>query len=139
MAIFKFRIIAKNEDDFFRDIVIHSEKTFLDFHEIIVKSIEPLTNDNSSFYLCDEKWHKISQIAVKEMLPDNNIQPELKNENRLIDFVRFPNQKLIYIYHKHNITFYIRLNEILSLCQDNAETRCVSSKGHIHLSNKAIC
>lgn len=131
MAIFKFRVITKDQDDFFRDIVIHSEKTLHDFHQIIIQSIDSMTCTNSSFYLCDEKWHKTKHVDFSDTPCNSYISSELTPDTSLNELIKFPNQKLIYICNQHNIAFYIRLTDILPFCKENSDTRCVAGRGSI--------
>ena len=130
MAILKFRVINKDEDDFFRDIVIDSDKTFLDFHNIISESIGFTLKASACFNLCDVKWHKLKKFLLPEEFTVKEEQSELMNESKLTDFIKTPHQKLIYLIDsKSNFTFYIKLLDIVSFGSRNSETRCVASNG----------
>ena len=130
MAIFKFRVINKDQDDFFRDIVIDSDKTFLDFHNIIAESIGFTLKASACFNLCDVKWHKLKKFLLPEEVVVKEDQSELMHESKLTDFIKNPHQKLIYLIDSRNdFTFYIKLLEIVSFGSKNSETRCVASNG----------
>ena len=130
MAIFKFHVINKDQDDFFRDIVIDSEKTFLDFHNIISESIGFTLKASACFNLCDVKWHKLKTFLLPQETTEKEDQSEFMNDSKLTDFIKNPHQKLIYLIDsKCNFTLYIKLLDIVSFGSRNSETRCVASNG----------
>ena len=132
MAIFKFHIILKDQDDFFRDIVIDSDKTFLDFHNIISETIGFSAKDSACFKLCDIKWHHLQTIFFNHEKVKEENKSVAMDESKLSDFIKNSHQKIIYLIDsKINFTFYIKLLEIISFGSRNSETRCVASNGSL--------
>lgn len=57
--VYKFVIISDEVDDFFREIQIDSEATFLDLHNAILKSVGYPDDQMTSFFLCEDNWENV--------------------------------------------------------------------------------
>jgi hypothetical protein len=152
MYTYKFRLIFDEIEDFVRDYEILADQTFKDFHDIIVESISGLEgNELASFYICDRKWEKKTEITLIEMdsdknkdyMEEDNIPKVIMSESVLSDFIDDPHQRLIYEYDFLNIkTFYIELlktSEVTKAASKKKYPLCSNAFGEmpksIHLSH----
>ncbi|MDO4715847.1 MAG: hypothetical protein Q4A44_06200, partial [Bacteroidales bacterium] len=65
--IYEIRIISDEAPDFLRVIQIDGQSTFLDLYEAILKACGYEDSMISSFFLCDEEWHRGSEITREDM------------------------------------------------------------------------
>ena len=65
--VFNFLIVSDEVEDFRREIAIDSEATFLDLQNAILDSVGYSHSELTSFFLCDEDWHKGQEITLMEM------------------------------------------------------------------------
>lgn len=85
-------------EDFFRDIEIKSTQTFLDFHQIILESIDFKAGQLASFYMSNDNWKKLQEITLEDMTEDEeNPVPEMA-KSKLSDYINDPHQKILYVY-----------------------------------------
>jgi hypothetical protein len=105
-------------EDFVRDYEILAEQTFKDFHDIIQQSISGLnSHELASFYICDRRWEKTSEITLIDMEEEENqdnsrsyLPKTTMKEAVLSNFIDDPHQRLIYEYDFLNLkVFYIEL------------------------------
>ena len=137
MHIYRFRVVLEDQDDFFRDIEIRSNQTFEDFHHTILQSVEIEPKELASFYICDSKWKKKTEITLVEMEKpaaenaDEEIPKQiLMSDSRLCDFIDDPHQRIVYIYDYLNYwTFYIELLKIVPAEPKVVYPRCVKKLG----------
>ncbi|MBN2173407.1 MAG: hypothetical protein JW731_04705 [Bacteroidales bacterium] len=141
MHIYKFRLLSDIHDDFVRDIEIQATQTFENFHKLIVECANLNGKDLASFHICDQKWNKLREITLIDML-DGEAQTEEKmsvmetsimKESKVKDFIDEPHQRLLYEYDFLNMnTLFI---ELLSVHKQRDESikypRCVLAKGEI--------
>ncbi|MDD5570510.1 MAG: hypothetical protein PHD97_05055 [Bacteroidales bacterium] len=113
MAIYKFRLLLDDYDDFFRDIEIKPKQTFADFHNIIQETFKFEGKELSSFFLCDHSWRRGTEITLIDMT-DNNSGNIMKN-CVLANFIEDPHQRMNYVYNFLDLnTIYIELVKIIS-------------------------
>ena len=129
MAIYKFRLLLEDHDDFFRDIEIKSNQTFEDFHKIIMESLGLDGKELASFFICDHNWRRDKEIALIDMTEDGNT---IVMKNAVIaNFIEDPHQRMIYVYDFLEMwTAYIELVKILPEEQKNTKyPRIIKSMG----------
>ena len=124
MAIYKFRLLLEDYDDFFRDIEIKSSQTFEDFHKIIIETLGFSGQELSSFYICDHLWRKGKEIALMDMTEDGNI--ETMNKAIIANYIEDPHQRMIYVYDFLDMwTAYIELVKIIPSETKGVKYPCV--------------
>ncbi len=140
MHVYKFRIIAEDHENFFREIEIKPSHTFEDFHKAILDCVTLENGEMASFYICDSRWNKLVEIGLLDMNPaeedeeDQNTEPPMKlmANTTLKECINDPNQRIIYVYDFFKMhTFYIELYEILDRDPNKTYPRCVKSVGDI--------
>jgi hypothetical protein len=150
MYTYKFRLLFDEVEDFVRDYEILAKQTFKDFHNIIIESIAGLSDKElASFYLCDRRWEKKTEITLIDMEIDDDDDDKENNDNTarddisrmimsecvLSDFIDDPHQHLIYEYDFLNLkTFYIELLKTYEVKTKEEYPRCVYAVGEMPLS-----
>ena len=146
MYVYKFRLTFDEVEDFVRDYEILSNQTFLDFHNIIIQSINLNSKELASFYIADHRWEKHKEITLMDMMDEEEEQAEVPKsvmaDAVLSDYIDDPHQKMIYEYDFLNLkTFYIELLKT-SKVDDAAAIakypKCTHSKGEIPKSCKEL-
>lgn len=102
MSAYKFRVLLDSDknQEIFRDIVINREETFETFYNAIVASFNFTGDQMASFYMSNDEWDKGFEITLMDMSFDEDM-PEpiaIMSENKLVDFVKDPDQKVILVY-----------------------------------------
>ncbi|MEI7597450.1 MAG: hypothetical protein WCK02_17005 [Bacteroidota bacterium] len=112
MAVYRFRVLLEDHDDFYRDIDILSNQSFEHFHNAILDSVKFTNDQMASFYVSDDFWRKGSELTLLDMTEDGTI-PTMKDA-LLAKFIDDPHQRFIYTYDFLNMwTFYAELIKII--------------------------
>ncbi|MBI2257706.1 MAG: hypothetical protein HYU67_02280 [Flavobacteriia bacterium] len=107
MASYKFRVLLDNEnnEEIFRDILIHDQDNFESFYHEILDAFSFNGDQMASFYLSNENWDKGHEICLMDInygdelieekssvMSQTNINKMIENENQKIilvhDFMR---------------------------------------------------
>jgi hypothetical protein len=112
--IFKFVIISDEVDNFFREISIDSEATFLDLNNAILESVSYTKDEMTSFFICDEDWEKNTEITLVEMDTDPAFDSWVMKDTKLSDLLEEERQKLLFVFdYLTERSFFIELIDIL--------------------------
>lgn len=140
MHVYKFRLLSDIYEEFVRDIEIQAAQTFLDFHTAINQCVKLNGQELASFHICDQKWNKLQEITLIDMIGIDEPDEERKTvEETFImkdavvrDFINEPHQRLLYEYDFLNLsTFYIELLSVHKQKDDGPYPRCTYSKGTV--------
>ncbi len=143
MHIYKFRLLSDISDEFVRDIEIQGTQTFEDFHNSIVKCTNLNNQDITSFQICDQKWNKIKEITLIDMLAgveeveedkkaEAIVETFIMKDSRIKDFIDEPHQRLIYVYDFLNMNaLYIELLSVYRQKDEVEFPRCVLNRGEL--------
>ncbi len=114
MHIYKFKIVSEDQDDFSREIEIKPTDTFESFHKILVESFGFDGSQLASFFMCDDKWHKLQEISLVNMSDDESSATKEMRDAVLEELIEDPHQKILYVYDYLNYyTFRIELYKVL--------------------------
>lgn len=118
MHIYRFKIKFEDQDEFSRDIELRADQTFEDFFLTVTENLKLDPASLSSFFICDHKYRKISEISLVEMNPasedDGGKKVPVMRSCRLNRYIDDPHQKLLLVYDYLNYwTFYIELIRII--------------------------
>ncbi len=95
--IFQFRMLSDENDDFVRDYEVRGDQTLLDFHNIILESLE-YEACMASFFTAGEQWERLREFTLLDM-GDGSSQTPLPMERITLDeLVRSENQRFIYLF-----------------------------------------
>lgn len=141
MHIYKFRMLSEEHDNFLRDFEIKATQTFEDFHNIISESVRLNGNELASFHICDQKWNKLQEITLIEMIDDTAEEDDTRHieetsvmkDSRVRDFIHEPSQRLLYEYDFLDMkTFYIELISVFKQREEGAYPRCTNKRGDVN-------
>ena len=71
--IYRFIFVSDEVDNFYREIQIDSEASFLDFHKAILESVGYPDDQMTSFFICEDNWEKREEITREEMNTSSEI------------------------------------------------------------------
>ncbi|HQV05422.1 MAG: hypothetical protein R2796_01850 [Chitinophagaceae bacterium] len=111
MAILKFRIYFEEDESVYRDVVIKHTHSFLQLHEIILKSYEFDSKHQATFYRSNDQWKRGKQVtlAVYDEV-EYKAPPLLMADTSIGSEIRDPNQRFVYLYDfNKGWTFHIEL------------------------------
>jgi hypothetical protein len=140
MHTYRFRILSEENEDFLLDIEVKATQSFLDFHHAIKHHCGILTNELASFYLCDDKWRKKTEIMLIDMseepLDGEQPKPVLLMENALMNqVIDNPHQKFLYVYDFLKMhTFYVELMKINKADSAIEYPALIKKEGEINLA-----
>lgn len=114
--IYKFRIISDEVDNFLREIKLDSEATFYDFHEAILKSTGYKDDQMTSFFICDDRWEKETEITLEDMGYGSSDEDRfVMKDTPLSELLEDEKQKLTYVFDPlTERMFFIELSEIIT-------------------------
>ena len=113
--VYKFIIISDEVDDFFREIQIPYEATFLDFHKAILNSVNYPNDQMTSFFICEDNWEKNEEITLEEMSTNFEEESWVMDKTRLSELIEEEKQRLLYVFDPlSDRCFFIELNEIIT-------------------------
>jgi len=148
MHLYRFRLLAEEQEDFLRDYDILASQTFLEFHDLIKETVELKGNELASFFICDRNWRKKKEITLMDMNDDEN-QPEIDEDDdekpkssrlptfemakvKIKDIIDDPHQRLLFEYDFLNPkSFYIELMKIIDADKNETYPKCVKSVGKL--------
>lgn len=148
MHLYRFRLLAEEQEDFLRDYDILASQTYLDFHDLIKETVELKGNELASFFICDRNWRKKKEITLMDMQTDES-QAIIDDEDddkpkssrlptlemakvKIKDVIDDPHQRLLFEYDFLNPkTFYIELMKIIDADKNENYPKCVKSVGKI--------
>lgn len=149
MHLYRFRLLSEEQEDFLRDYDILASQTFLDFHKLIVETVELKGNELASFFICDRNWRKKKEITLLDMQHDEQEQSFEDDEDektprsaklptvvmekvKIKEMIDDPHQRLLYEYDFLNPkTFYLELTKIINAETNETYPKCVKSVGKI--------
>lgn len=111
MAILRFRVYFEEDESVYRDVVIRHSQSFLDLHEIILKSYEFDNKHKATFYRSNDHWQRGREISL-EKYEDKEYKaaPLLMKDTTVGSEIRDPNQRFIYLYDfNKNWSFLLEL------------------------------
>ncbi|MBP5731280.1 MAG: hypothetical protein J6W50_01040 [Bacteroidaceae bacterium] len=128
--LYKIALICDEVADFFREITIDADATFLDLNNAILEACGYDDSQITSFFTCSDTWDKEQQIVREDMgtsAEDEDVY--LMASTPLRDLLEDEEQKMIYIFDPANDRiFYLELTEIVTgKTMDKAE--CSMSRG----------
>lgn len=67
-----FRVICDENEDFRRDLLINDDASFLELNQLLLDSCNYPDDQMTSFYLCDERWDRGTQITREDVNENTN-------------------------------------------------------------------
>ena len=63
--VYRFLLLSDEVENFERIIEIDSEATFIDFRDVILKSVGYTNSNLTTFYICSEDWEKEQETRLR--------------------------------------------------------------------------
>ena len=150
MHAYRFRLLSDKNDEFVRDVEIKSTQSFKEFRDIIreVSAIEG--NELASFFVCDRKWNKQSEITLIDMgssieeieddgtgRPEFNIPVTVMADAIIKDFIEDPHQRILYEYDILNQdSLFIELLKVFPAVEGIHYPVCITKMGTLKADTK---
>src|SRR3982751_4549163 len=83
MAVLKFRIYFEEDDSIYRDVAIKHTQTFLQLHQVILKSYEFDSKHQATFYRSNDNWQRGREITFEKYDRNYKVSPLLMNETTI--------------------------------------------------------
>ena len=110
MAVLKFRIYLEEDDSIYRDVVVKHTQTFLNLHQVILRSYEFDNKHQATFYRSNDNWQRGREISLEKYDKSYKAEPLLMTDTSIGSQIRDPNQKFIYVYDfTKNWSFLVEL------------------------------
>ena len=111
MAVLKFRIYFEEDDSIYRDVAIKHTQTFLQLHQVILKSYEFDSKHQATFYRSNDNWLRGREISLAKYDDrEYKVDPLIMSETVLGSEIKDPNQKFVYVYDFNKYwTFMVEL------------------------------
>lgn len=128
--VYRFVLLSDEQDNFFREIEIDSEATFLEFNNAILESAGYTSDQITSFFICNDGWEKEQEITLFEMDSSSEFDSYVMENTPLNEFVREVGQRLMFIFDNLNErAFFIELKKII-LSKNLGKAVCTLKKGN---------
>lgn len=133
-------MLSEEHDNFLRDIEIKAMQSFEDFHNIISECVNLKGNELASFHVCDQKWNKLQEITLIEMISDSEEEDDTRhieetfvmNDSLIRNFINEPSQRILYEYDFFDMkTFFIELISVFKQKEEAIFPRCTNKRGDI--------
>jgi hypothetical protein len=98
MAVLKFRIYFEEDDSIYRDVVIKHTQTFLQLHQVILKSYEFDNKHQATFYRSNDNWQRGREISLAVYDKPYKVAPLLMENTPIGSEIKDPNQKFVFVY-----------------------------------------
>lgn len=126
--IYHFRIILDTKEDVFRDIALHEDATFEDFHNSITQAFGFGGAEMAVFYESDDEWQQGDSISLFDMGEEDTRRMSDTPLNALFPHI----SKMLYIYDFLNLwTFFVELIETDEPKSGNTYPMLIFSHGEV--------
>jgi len=98
MAVLKFRIYFEEDDSIYRDVAIKHTQTFLQLHQVILKSYEFDNKHQATFYRSNDNWQRGREISFAKYEKPYKVPPLLMESTAIGTEIKDPNQKFVFVY-----------------------------------------
>lgn len=111
--IYKFRLLSDEVEDFRRDIEIDPDATFYDLHKAILEATGYKDDQMTSFFLCDDRWEKETEITLEDMGSRSDEDNWVMRNTDIGEMVEEEKQRLIYVFDPlADRVFFMELSKI---------------------------
>lgn len=131
MPVFKFRVAWEDDDNIYRDIVLVSGQTFMQFHETIKTAFEFKDNQAASFFESNDKWLRKREISSVVLVNKKDASALSMMKTPVSALIDNPDKKFVYSYdpQKH----WVFLIDLISIDKEPnpkiAYPACIKSEG----------
>ena len=94
--LYTITVVSPEVEDFILELQIESNATFADLHRLIRESCSWGAAMPSTFYVCDEHWHR------QRTIPERSFEDDTMEEVELGDLLDDEGQRLQYLFDPEN-------------------------------------
>jgi len=110
MAVLKFRVYFEEDDSIYRDVAIKHTQSFLQLHQVILKSYEFDSKHQATFYRSNDNWQRGREISLAKYDKKYAVDPLIMQDTLIGSEIKNPSQKFIYVYDfVRNWSFLVEL------------------------------
>lgn len=125
----KLTLFSQEKEDFVREILVDSDATFAELHQLILDDCNYREHQKQRFLICDEDWHIGGRICLQE---DDDIgydeDVNLMKDTRLGDFLEDEGQRVAYVFDPEGKRFF--LMELTENVFGKKAPKAVVNRGH---------
>jgi hypothetical protein len=113
--VYRFKLVSDEVTNFFREIEIDSENTFLQLRNVILESVDYTKDELDSFFLCNDGWERMEEITLEDMGNSSSDRDIWIMENTEIgELIEDEGQKLVFEFdYLTERSFFMELKEII--------------------------
>lgn len=127
--LYRFILLSDEVDNFYREICIDPDATFLDLNNTILGSVGYSKDQMTSFFLCDENWEKGTEVTLVEMESGSEFDTWVMENTRLSELVEDEGQRLLHVFdYMTDRAFFLELKEIV-IGKSLDAPACTAKKG----------
>ncbi len=153
MHAYRFRVLIDEDDEFIREIDVLANQSFDVFHQTLQSTLGFDGSELASFFICDHRWKKLSEITLLDMQSEETFDNEdedfpkrkkplplqVMSRVQVRDVINDPHQHILYQYDFLNPKlFFIELTKILEATADIVYPLVVKSNGNAPWKNLAV-
>lgn len=93
--LYTITVVSPEAEDFDLELQIESDATFADLHHLVRESCGWTADQSaqpSTFYVCDDRWHR------RKTIPEKSLEDDTMDEVELGDHLEDEGQRLIYLF-----------------------------------------
>lgn len=100
----------EEDESVYRDVVIRHSQSFIELHEVILKSYEFDSKHKATFFRSNDHWLRGREISLEKYDKEYKAEPLLMKETTIASEIKNPNQRFIYLYDfNKNWNFLVEL------------------------------
>ena len=127
--IYNFKIRSSENDKFRRDIQIDPDATFLELKNAICDSVGYDKGQFCSFFICDDAWNRMDEIAVADLGFEEGMNDVYLMEDTIINEFVDEGQRLLFVFdYLTDRAFRIKMDECIT-GQTLHDPVCVFAQG----------
>ncbi|MCM1290929.1 MAG: hypothetical protein NC201_01055 [Prevotella sp.] len=111
--LYRIKFVSEEASGFSRIIDIDPDNSFLQLKDAILESVNFTSDDNQSFFLCDDNWKRDTEISSTDNTYSDQ-DPHLMDETPISEILQDEGDKLSFLFDKeNNREFFMELKEII--------------------------
>lgn len=113
--VYRFKLVSDEVSNFFREIEIDSENTFLQLRNVILESVDYTKDELDSFFLCNDEWERQEEITQEDMgNSSSDCDIWLMDSTPISELIEDEGQKLVFEFdYLTERSFFMELKEII--------------------------
>ena len=98
VEVYTFRGLSNEEDNFYLEVSVRSDQTFLEFHNGLQGGLKYNKGHVASFYLTNQDWEKEKEITLIDMSDDSGGEILNMADTRIKEMIIGKKTRLLYVF-----------------------------------------